>query len=385
MSLTVRAYNVLFGDAILVSWDEDDGLHHAWIDFGNFHTDPNTVFEKVYGDVLLRTKGKLDLLVVTHRHLDHMEGFFSLRKRFAKDFAIKRLWHAHVTPATDDVFKIASNHVRGLLPRASLDGRGEIGRIFRNNFGAAGVGTKDRMDAILKDIPVDRAVAIHRDLSLAQSQALPPGLKRLKIEILAPEKNSSLYLQPLQHALALRGVRLSAGGRRRKDGAVDPFAGARSVRAESSRLLKLADLARLRRQLRSGGLDLLTAVDTTRNNTSIVMRWSYGKTRLLFTGDAEEKSWELMRKRKGLLGAHLVKVGHHGSINASPSWSYEIVLPARLAANAAVVSTDPSRFTGENEVPKHEVLEGWRKRLASGSRLLSTDGVALGTSVSVKY
>ena len=82
MSITLRAYNVLFGDALLVSWDEDDGAHHAWVDFGNFHNDANAVFEKVYNDVLTRTGGKLDLLVITHRHLDHMEGFFSLRKRF---------------------------------------------------------------------------------------------------------------------------------------------------------------------------------------------------------------------------------------------------------------------------------------------------------------
>jgi hypothetical protein len=54
MSITLRAYNVLFGDALLVSWDEDDGTHHAWVDFGNFHNDPNAVFEKVYNDVLTR-------------------------------------------------------------------------------------------------------------------------------------------------------------------------------------------------------------------------------------------------------------------------------------------------------------------------------------------
>jgi hypothetical protein len=46
MSITLRAYNVLFGDALLVSWDEDDGQHHAWVDFGNFHNDANAVFER---------------------------------------------------------------------------------------------------------------------------------------------------------------------------------------------------------------------------------------------------------------------------------------------------------------------------------------------------
>ena len=97
MSITLRAYNVLFGDALLVSWDEDDGAHHAWVDFGNFHNDANAVFEKVYNDVLARTAGKLDLLVITHRHLDHMEGFYSLRKRFKSGLHDSALWYAHVT------------------------------------------------------------------------------------------------------------------------------------------------------------------------------------------------------------------------------------------------------------------------------------------------
>jgi glyoxylase-like metal-dependent hydrolase (beta-lactamase superfamily II) len=138
MSITLRAYNVLFGDALLVSWDEDDGAHHAWVDFGNFHNDANAVFEKVYNDVLSRTNGKLDLLVITHRHLDHMEGFFSLRKRFKADFTIQRLWHAHVTPSVDHVFEIAERSLRNMLPASIPDSDTEIGQVFRNNFGAKG-------------------------------------------------------------------------------------------------------------------------------------------------------------------------------------------------------------------------------------------------------
>jgi beta-lactamase superfamily II metal-dependent hydrolase len=50
------------------------------------------------------------------------------------------------------------------------------------------------------------------------------------------------------------------------------------------------------RRLQSGGLNVLAAVDTTRNNTSIVMRLTHGSARLLLVGDAEEMSWEIMRK-----------------------------------------------------------------------------------------
>ena len=383
MSITLRAYNVLFGDALLVSWDEADGVHHAWIDFGNFHNDPNAVFEKVYNDVLQRTAGKLDLLVITHRHLDHMEGFFSLRKRFKTDFTIERLWHAHVTPTLDHVFEIAERTVRNRLPASIPDSDTDIGRAFRNNFGAQGDKIRQQMADILNEIgvPASRVFKIHRGVDL--KPALPPGLKRLGIEVFGPEQDSNRYLQPLEHALQARGVFISAVNGRVKVTKEDPFDGARAVKFKKSALAGLADVARLRRQLQTGGLSVLAAVDTTRNNTSIVMRLTHGSARVLLVGDAEETSWEIMRKNGAPLNANMIKVGHHGSINASPEWSFKAVMPTKLASNAAVISTDDDRFTGENEVPKDSVLKGWRARLKNQSRLLRTDAKNLGESVSV--
>lgn len=383
MSITLRAYNVLFGDALLVSWDEDDGPHHAWVDFGNFHNDANAVFEKVYNDVLVRTGGKLDLLVITHRHLDHMEGFYSLRKRFKADFTIARLWYAHVTSTVDHVFEIAERTLRNTLPASIPASDTEIGRVFRNNFGAKGDKIRKQMASILSEIgvPASRRFKIHRSMNLAQ--ALPPGISALDIEVLGPEKNSKRYLQPLEHALRVRGVALSTDNGRVKATREDPFHGARAVKFGKSALAGLADVARLRRQLQTGGLEVLAAVDTTRNNTSIVMRLTHGSARLLLVGDAEEMSWEIMRKNGAALKANVIKVGHHGSINASPDWSFTKVMPTKLATNAAVISTDDDRFTGENEVPKDSVLNGWRARLKSGNRLLRTDSKGLGESVAV--
>jgi beta-lactamase superfamily II metal-dependent hydrolase len=113
------------------------------------------------------------------------------------------------------------------------------------------------------------------------------------------------------------------------------------------------------------------------------MRLTHGSARLLLVGDAEEMSWEIMRKNGAALKANVIKVGHHGSINASPDWSFTKVMPTKLATNAAVISTDDDRFTGENEVPKDSVLNGWRARLKSGNRLLRTDSRGLGESVAV--
>jgi hypothetical protein len=383
MSITLRAYNVLFGDALLLSWDEDDGEHHAWVDFGNFHNDANAVFEKVYNDVRSRTGGKLDLLVITHRHLDHMEGFYSLRKQFKTDFQIERLWFAHVTPSLDHVFEIAERTLRGMLPASIPDGDGEIGRMFRNNFGAKGDKIKKQMAAIFAEagVPAARRFKIQRGMNL--KQALPPGMKKLGIQVLGPERDSNRYLQPLEHALRAHGIAISSANGRPRVQREDPFSGARAVKFAKSELSGLADFARLRRQLQTGGLAVLAAVDTTRNNTSIVMRLTHGDSRLLLVGDAEEMSWEIMKKNGATFTAKVMKVGHHGSINASPPWSFKAVMPTKLADNAAIISTDETRFTGENEVPKDTVIAGWKARLKSASRLLRTDAQSLGDSVAV--
>ena len=112
------------------------------------------MFEKVYTDVLHRTGGKLDLLVITHRHMDHMEGFFSLRKKFKADFTIQRLWHTHVTSTVDHVFEIAEQSLRSMLPASIPASDSDIGRVFRNNFGAKGDKIKKQMADILKEAGV---------------------------------------------------------------------------------------------------------------------------------------------------------------------------------------------------------------------------------------
>jgi hypothetical protein len=60
------------------------------------------------------------------------------------------------------------------------------------------------------------------------------------------------------------------------------------------------------------------------------------------------------------------------------------VLTRKRAANAAIVSTHPDRFTGENPVPHASVLGGWRGRLTKDTRLLRTDHKALGKCVELR-
>lgn len=391
MSIKIRAYNVLFGDCILVSWDEADGEHHAWVDFGNFTNDPNAVFQSVYDNVFARTGGRLDLLVMTHKHMDHIEGFYAHREDLRDHFEIEKIWHAHVDPSLDDNFELVGNAIREqkLLPDRALFGEGIIGQIYRNNFGIEGLTTQDRMDRIVQVLGDTDIHAVYRGINMAD--IMPNGINRLGIEILAPERESSAYFEPLEEPLRMRAklgfqvgkIKLPADPSEK----VDPLALQPGIKAEESELIKLADFARLRRKLQTGGLDLLRAADKTRNNTSIVLALTYGGKRFLLTGDAEEKSWEIMENNNADFKSRFIKVSHHGSINASPDWSFKSVFNRKRQSNGVIISTDCTRYTGDDEVPKDSVLEGWQDRLSDSNKFLRTDatGVNLGDFVELSY
>jgi len=72
-------------------------------------------------------------------------------------------------------------------------------------------------------------------------------------------------------------------------------------------------------KVRSGG--------SVENANSVVLRLSYGNFSMLFTGDAETETEELMMKSGEPLRAQVLKVGHHGSRYATSGKFLEAVAP----------------------------------------------------------
>src|SRR5687768_11266938 len=85
-ALRVRAYNVRFGDAILVTVPDRDPAtgtvtkRHILIDVGNVLSGEggeDVVFKPAVDDIIAELGGKpLDLYVMTHEHLDHIQGLY---------------------------------------------------------------------------------------------------------------------------------------------------------------------------------------------------------------------------------------------------------------------------------------------------------------------
>ncbi len=108
----------------------------------------------------------------------------------------------------------------------------------------------------------------------------------------------------------------------------------------------------------------LLSIDRASNNTSIVLLLEWQGWRLLFTGDAEKRSWRTM-DREGMVGpVHFLKVSHHGSVTGLPPAEILDKLlpptppPARRGRGA--VSTYPDTYPG---VPDKDTLDKLRERI----------------------
>lgn len=85
-------------------------------------------------------------------------------------------------------------------------------------------------------------------------------------------------------------------------------------------------IRRLRDLRASQLLELVGFVDNALNNTSVILHFEVGDQKLLFPGDAQIENWQFLLlqaasdpKLKALLAdTTLYKVGHHGSRNATP-------------------------------------------------------------------
>jgi competence protein ComEC len=98
------------------------------------------------------------------------------------------------------------------------------------------------------------------------------------------------------------------------------------------------------------------------NANSIVLRLSYGNFSMIFTGDAEAETEDLMMKSSAPLRAKVLKVGHHGSRYATSARFLEEVAP-----EAAVISSGAENKYGH---PARQTLNRLQK---AGVKIYRTD------------
>jgi beta-lactamase superfamily II metal-dependent hydrolase len=385
-NLVVRMYNIRFGDAILVTVPDKDPAtgqtttRRVLIDVGNAPKVAGTgqggsdeVFEAVIGDILDQLDGQpLDLYLMTHEHLDHVQGlFFASAKLPGLDLArrlkIQHVWlTASAAPDYYDkhpeakkqrlVFEDMYRRVSALMaarPAAATQG---VLDLLANNDP-----TKTRPCVeFLRTLRPDKTHYIHREAELQETHPF----REAKLSVWAPEEDTSDYYGRFQQL---------------DTGAV-PLASAAAEELDASVTLASPDpipppgvdvgaFLRLVRARRSGAIDNLFEIDKAANNTSVVFALEWRGWRLLFAGDAEIRSWKTMARERVLKPVHFLKVSHHGSHNGTPTNDiFEAILPATPPDNRtrqAVISTWEDTYPGIPHSPTNA-------RLAERATLHST-------------
>src|SRR3954469_15662277 len=105
-ALTLRTYQVGFGDCYLLTFRYPDGNDkHVLIDFGSNaqpKTAPKDLMLAIANDIATECNGKLHAVVLTHRHKDHIQGFTTSKGHGTGDIIAGLKPDLIVQPWTED-------------------------------------------------------------------------------------------------------------------------------------------------------------------------------------------------------------------------------------------------------------------------------------------
>lgn len=374
--LRIRAYNVLFGDAILVSVPDrnPDGsveTRHILIDVGNVlfksKGGEDHVFKPVMEDILNELDCEpLDLYILTHEHLDHVQGLPYAEEKFYTDSGDElcqklQTRYAWLTASTEkdyykdhheakkrrlqfrEIYKAIDSYMKAL--KASREPIPDpIEALWANN-------NPRKTDDCVKYLRslAEHTCYVHRCFD---PQGQHP-FHEANLEIWAPEEDTAVYYGKYRPMTMGLGFTTPPKGSRKRPTLTEiiPPPG-----VDAGAFYNLVNMRR-------GYIENLLAIDKAANNTSVVFCLEWRGLRLLFTGDAEERSWLTMDGKGALKPVHFLKVSHHGSYNGTPEPELlDKILPIDADDDKprhALVSTSEGTY---HNVPDDDTLNLLRSR-----------------------
>jgi len=338
--LTIRVYNVGFGDCFLLTFHYPACDRHVLIDFGSATAKLASLLN-IAKDIAKRCHGKLDAVVATHRHKDHINGF-----------------------ATRKDSKGPGDIIAACHPELVIQPWTECGTSF-SLFGYGFIGEQNLPNlSAVKNL--QKIARRNHYVHYGSDSGLERVLPGVTAHVLGPPT--------LQQSQAIRKQRAEDPGE---------FWLARALRtlANKEKLFPRAAicpasrrnpnmrwfLRRLRAIHAQQRQQIVRELDSVLNNTSVILLFEVGNKKLLFPGDAQIENWSYAlahaRARQMLAGVDLYKVGHHGSRNATPKSLWNLF--ARRSTGSApgrlrtIVSTLPHKFGDadrETEVPRATLI-----------------------------
>ena len=425
-------YRVGFGDFFLVTVPTRSGDQYILIDCGVFKGttgkgDIGSIVDAVE-DMYKTTKGHLSLVIMTHRHADHIAGF-SKAPRF-QDFTASMVWMPYWEQFNDDkdsanslqfgIQALAENlamQFRGrpdpdakeaLAQLANATGVEDFNAVAKNGKKKGGGGNAAALD-LLKNHLGQNGKNV-RYYAANDEPELPEELEGLTAKILGPPpKKAKVFLTLMD---LKKGVGQYLDSMNDADDGppkpIEPFSQEWDATLQNN---FPKDYPRTDQRnysinyndfinyVNDAQPDMLVAaagkIENFLNNQSLVVLFEFGGKRLLFAGDAQGGNWEywlfktdepqkdptkagdIVEASKELLQSiDFYKVGHHGSTNATPIQAIECAV-GRPDPNKKFISMcstqdgvygNPAKGT---EVPRTPLMEA----LGKGSCLVRSDAI----------
>ena len=388
--LTLRAYNVGFGDCFLLTFHYPSFNRRVLIDFGSSSAPKNAdanYMLKVAQDIREQCQdagsaAKLDAVVVTHRHSDHLSGFTTTGNGTGKiiaslkpDLVVQPWTEAPDAPADAKAFVASLKNMQAVAKAAAREsqnpylGFGKKSAEQMRFLGELNLANQSAVENLMKMGQEARAAYVHCG-SVSGFETVLPGVK---VHVLGPptleqtdtiRNQRSSDPQEFWQFCAYWGFQAAAGA---AIAGARVFPKAAVYREENMPPRTRWFVSRAQKVRASELLQIVRDLDTAMNNTSVILLFEVGGTKLLFPGDAQIENWSYALQQpqfQDLLRDVLVyKVGHHGSLNATPKslWALfarkrEQETPVRLQT---VLSTKPGKHgnvQSNTEVPRRTLV-----------------------------
>lgn len=382
-------YRVGFGDCFLLSLPIDKAgsadYKHFVIDCGVHGKGHIGTIERAVDNIGEVTGGKIAAIIATHSHQDHISGFSEKFSQFEigevwlpwsenpkdelanswrnKQAALVRRLEQHFAAQAKTNATEASTPMRekALAALVNLSSGEESMKLLVDKLGAAGVSSLGAFAKLTSNAKamqlLNGGFNVGAKVSYLQAGDVmndASEISGLEVRVLGPPRDEK-FLAKMNPPEDQRYLRADGSGVTSFDNKLEPFTAKWLMdykKDKSVSPLTGEEEKELNTQLSDTSLDNLAfALDSAKNNTSLVTLFIYRGKYLLFPGDAQYGNWKYWLDKDSdeiLPRINFLKVAHHGSHNATPKNALEKMTPGGFAA---MVSTQSIPWDSIPRVP----------------------------------